>query len=723
MHLKSLLKGLLIAVVLLVYTGFFSKIQASQDITSTWGTSINIPIQLASSALFSVNNKLILSGGANSLDFSNVWESVSNQGVLGSWGSTIFLSQTRYWAGYASKNSNLYLLGGASLNDSSTYLSSVLMGTVNLGGNLTGWTLQNPLPNNLGLGAAAISGNRIFFSGGFNSSTVSKKVYSVPINPDGSLGTWIEAGEMPEARYGHGMIEHNGYLIILGGSDNGSIFNTVYKASINTDGTISSWLPLPSLPEPLYRASFVKTGGQILAVGGYNDGSGSKDTVYYTTLHDDGAIDAWQLSSNHLPNTVHAAAATIAGGYLYLAGGFRTQTNEYLDSVYVTKLNISNDISLNVPLLKQTDPLWKDLEYDSAHLWAAPSAITIGRWGCALTSAVMVFRYHGITKLPDGTDLNPETLNAWLNGQHDSYFRNGLVNWNALAKLSKLSKSQNPGFSFDALQYKRDGTFSAQLLTQDLQSNIPDILEEPGHFIVAKGTLGNSFSINDPFYNKTSLADYSNTAISRRRFIPSHTDLSYITFVVDPSVEISLYDENNNQIGESYIENPISDPLGISNNIVGALKIIEFSEPTDGFYTVKVSSTNPQKYFLQGYLYDKDGEVKMVEQKDVLSQNDFDTFSFSFSKAGNESLDFQQSVTISTLKKDLDALYLLGYIKKEFYKELREKISEIEKNYGKGKSTPNKLKELLKEIKEEKKCDPYAVNVLKGDIVSLLRQF
>ena len=141
---------------------------------------------------------------------------------------------------------------------------------------------------------------------------------------------------------------------------------------------------------------------------------------------------------------------------------------------------------LDVPLLKQTNAAWKSRIYDSANLWS-PRDPSINAWGCALTSAAMVFNYHGLKKLPSGIALTPSTLNDWLKTQKDGYVGNGLVNWLALTRLSKQSVSVNNIFSFDALEFSKLIPGSISGIKIDLSNNITDILEEPGHFIVAKG--------------------------------------------------------------------------------------------------------------------------------------------------------------------------------------------------------------------------------------------
>jgi hypothetical protein len=105
--------------------------------------------------------------------------------------------------------------------------------------------------------------------------------------------------------------------------------------------------------------------------------------------------------------------------------GAVSRITSWFDNIKITAdLKASELITLNVPLFKQTDPRWRELEYDSAKKWS--DAPTIGRWGCAMSSMAMILQYHGISKLPDGKAINPETLNQWLKDQPDGYISGGV---------------------------------------------------------------------------------------------------------------------------------------------------------------------------------------------------------------------------------------------------------------------------------------------------------
>lgn len=698
---------------------------ASNDPTTSWSSVNNLPNKTASAVSTSINGKLYLFGGANSIDFSQVYTSTSSaNGQISNWESVSpFLPQTRYWGAFANKGDTIYIIGGASLNSPGIFVNTVYSSRLQSNGTISPWQSFTPLPNKLGMGAAAVVGNRVYYAGGFNSSGVSKKVYSAPINTDGSLGQWIESGEMPESRQGLSMLSYNGYIIIIGGY-NGSYLSTVYKTTPGSDGKITSWKATTSFPYPVYRTSAVIVGDKIVAAGSalvqICCNALSSQKVFYADIDSEGNVGEWVLSENLLPSPLHAAGIARVGDYLYLIGGYNNWSNQYLDSVYVTKLNL--EIDLNVPLIKQTDAQWGSKIYDTANKWAPAGEQGIFQWGCALTSAVMVFQYHEITKLPDGTLLTPRTLNEWLKSQSDGYVNSGWVNWIALSRLSKIAKSKNPEFSYDGLEYKRISGFDSTSLTNDLKNNIPNILEEPKHFIVAKGTKTSTFKINDPFYERYELSSYSNTALSMGRYIPSHTDLSYMMFVVDDGVKITVRDKNGEVVGEGFSQQPLDEDGGTGKS--GVAKYFYYvPKPADNAYSVILSSDAVRQYTLESFLYDRNGEVNMDSKAGIIG--DFkDSFTISFNNIDSKKSKITPDYSFDSLISDLDLLYSKGLITNlGVYKSMKEHVLQAKKNASTNKKLASSVIgsfQTILETNRKKTVKEEAYQIIKPQVVYLL---
>lgn len=652
----------------LLYTFFFlfllSNKSYATDLTNSWSTTTNI-YQAASLVSFTNNGTLYVLGGSASTGNStkSIISTIPNSnGSISSWTNNALFPTALIFHSVAKKDNHTYILGGREENPGSPldFVNKVFLGNANQS-SLTNWLQQPLLPKKSGVGAAAIVGNRIYYAGGFNSSGYIKDIYMAQINVDGTLGAWTKVGDLPYPMIGFNLLEYKNNLILLGGygyTPASTYFKQVYHATVNpADGSLSAWQTTSPFPEAQYRSHMMRVGDTILSVGGYN-GSNTIDKVYHTTVHNDGTVDGWQLSSNHLPNPVHGGAMALVNSYLYLVGGYNANTGSYLSSVYYTKLNLETDLA--VPLLKQTDPAWSSQLYDSANVWS-PQKTGIDRWGCALTSATMVFNYHKITKLPDNSSLDPGTLNTWLKSQPDGYVYQGWVNWLALTRLSKLAKSKNPAFNYDALEYSRLGYSAGQVKT-DLQNNIPGILEEPGHFVVARGTSGDTFTVNDPFYARTLLTDYGNTALSLGRFVPSHTNLSYILIATQDNVTVTVKDANNNTIGEAVTQEPLQDSLAGSGTNGLPVKTYYVKKPASGNYKIIISSSDVIQYNVKSFLYDVNGNVKTDSLSGIVGGNTQDTYVTSFDNQDVTNSNVKQTYTFDSLIADLDLLYAQGKI-------------------------------------------------------------
>lgn len=656
MKILSKLSAILFSI---LFLSFSSSSTLAEDITNPWTTTTSLPYQLASHVSFGHDGKVyVLDGSAVTGNSHNevISSTVSLNGSLSTWSTTSIFPTALIWHSIARRGDNIHILGGREENSGSAldYVKKTFVGNIN---NLNTWTPTTPLPNNLSQGGAVTVGDWIYFMGGRNSSGIKQEVYYAPLNPDGTIGNWDTSSvSLPNPTFAFGIVSYDNHIVIVGGVT-GSVTNKVYITTVNpADGSISPWTEIASLPGPQNGQNHtVLIGNKIIVVGG-GDNSGPLDKIYYTEINPDGTVQPWEESANHLPLPIAGSAVSYTNGYLYLTGGF---SGGYKSVVYVSKLNLEPDLA--VPLFKQNNPLWGAQTYNFANLWS-PAKTGIDRWGCAMTSAAMVFNYHNITKLPDGQILDPGTLNTWLKIQSDGYIGEGLVNWNALSRLSKVAKSQNPAFSYDALENSRVNGFAETQLKEDLENNIPGILEVPNHFVVGKGTSGGSVLIHDPFYSRVNLSDYGNTFKSLRRFVPSNTDLSSVLLVVPEGITLGVKDESGNIVGEGYLQDPIHDDVGGGVN-PKAFYVYEVQKPELGNYIIKVSSDTTKQYELKQYAYDENGNVKILTSQGILEAGGVDTFNLSYNKGNVASSKVVEAATFTSFLADLDLLYAQGKIK------------------------------------------------------------
>lgn len=715
---------ILTALLLFAYVYFFlsPSLALASDPIGSWTTSSeNLPNSISSHGAVAKEDNILILGGANTDDYSEVFLSgVNNNGSLAGWQSTASLPDTRYWLSIAKKNDRIYALGGARFDGGQSFVNTAYSAELESDGTIANWQTFTALPGARALGRAVVVGNRIYYAGGFNNSGAQDEVYYATINPDGTLGAWSLAGLLPETLFGFGMVEYQNNIIVIGGYNGSILRDKVYKASVNPDGSISAFTQTSTLPAQVYRGAIIRVGSIIISAGGQSN-AGFLNKVYYSEINSDGTVNPWQESSNSLPQAFNGAAVAYANGFLYVTGGFN---GAYLNTVYYSPLNFSDEINLAVPLLKQSNPSWGSQIYDSANIWS-PLSADISNWGCALTSATMIFQYHKITKLPDDSNLDPGTLNSWLKSQPDGYIRNGLVNWLALSRLSRIAKPNNPSFSHDALEYKRKHGENKPQLTLDLQNGIPGILEQPGHFVVAKGKNLDTFNINDPFYNRTSLDDgYSNTFLSLGRFIPSNTDLSYVMLVVNEALNIVLEDSSNNFLGETFTQAPLNndtDP-GTSGE---ALKILYLPQPIGGNYSINLSSPILQNYKIEVYLYGEDGKVKIATFSGIVGPGDTDSYSIEFNKENSNNSSSSENITFDSFIADINSLYSLGEVNfpnRVLLLAQAKVAKKLSENNITKKASINILEAMQKEITKQKGkgISENAFNILNNDIQSLV---
>lgn len=278
-------------------------------------------------------------------------------------------------------------------------------------------------------------------------------------------------------------------------------------------------------------------------------------------------------------------------------------------------------------VFKQDDDLWTNDEYDHAHEWSEHP--TMERFGCAVTSVAMLLRHHGFFVLPDGSILQPGSLNDWLQNQADGYVADGLVNWLAISRLSQLLSDQSQGvlpkLEFSFLQ----GTDEANrrtMLKEELTHG-SQIGTDGDHFFLfdAYDEHTADFSLRDPLFADTLLSQKSKPLESLRVFRPSQTDLSYLLIVAPRSAQLVLADALGRSIDQAHsVEETIrsKDMPEIATEVIGAdWQLFYYRQPTDGVYTFLLSAVDFQALDLdavQLLLYRRSGAVRVERMSDLI---------------------------------------------------------------------------------------------------------
>lgn len=305
------------------------------------------------------------------------------------------------------------------------------------------------------------------------------------------------------------------------------------------------------------------------------------------------------------------------------------------------------------PYLSQLDQRWADHEYDSAQKWAGIDKSNIGRWGCALTSAVMELQYFGV-KMPDGREITPDNLNTWLKSQRDGYVGAGFVNWLAITRLTHQSYLANNSPS--ELEFVKEPGTSIPLL--------PAILGLNGHFVVAHRDDILNWKINDPALESRDTLPKTTKLASINRFIPSQTDLSYLLFVSDPQEKLEIAN------GQEYLEELVDD-TNSSNKITK--KFVYVQKPTDGAYLLKVSNPTGSIQTIDAYMYDQNGTS--VSEQLYLPPKSTAEFVINYSPIPNSTP--QIALNYSSILNDIRSMRTIKTPANGIYQSLFARFSEL----------------------------------------------
>lgn len=612
--------------------------------------------------------------------FLNVLEKYSPE--TDTWSTKASLPDARIAMGFtfSSNNNKFYVAGG--------YNQGFFDNLYEYDPSTNSWTNKAPMPTpRISLGLVETNG-KIYAIGGLladNTCVDIVEEYTPATN------SWTTKTPMPTPRCGVGVVSVNGKIYVIGGHLDISQNHNESSAVEEFDPIANTWDEKSPLSiARSYPAVSVNSLGNIYVIGGNIKDPAEVPVILTDTVEEYNPINnSWSTRTSFPISTFQFGAALGINNKVYVMGG-QTMDAEAVNTVYEGFIPSPPSITLNVPLFKQTDPLWKNQTYDNAQIWS-PQLKTIERWGCVLTSAAMILKFHGINKLPNGSNLNPGTLNSWLKNQKDGYVGTGWVNWLAISRLSKLAKQINGITTFDALEYSRINGENKNKLKEDIEASIPDILEEPGHFVVAKGFNNDTFEINDPFYDRSTLNDgYSNTFLSLNRFTPSNTDLSYIMISVNLGVDIVLKDQNGNNVGESFIQQPLVDDLNPSNTN-SPIQILYLPKPLTGNYQLSISSTNDKQYDLNVFLYDKNGNVNTLTQSGMIGSNISNTFNLTFNREDSNSSRSIKAVTFQTFIDDINEAKNLNLIQAIVANNLIRLAKSAQNNSEKNRKLVAKL--------------------------------
>lgn len=187
-----------------------------------------------------------------------------------------------------------------------------------------------PLPRTLMSHTAVALNGRLYVAGGLSdvysgTGYLNSVYYCASVNPDGTLGAWQTASQMPEfLGLGlHASVAAGGRIYVLGGSNYAGQRARVYYAQVNSDGTLAGWQVANPLPRMLSALAAAVHGNRLYVTGGIERSLGASAGVLSAEILEGGSLGAWR-EETALPGPLFGHRSFSRNGRLFVLGGFNS---------------------------------------------------------------------------------------------------------------------------------------------------------------------------------------------------------------------------------------------------------------------------------------------------------------------------------------------------------------------------------------------------------------
>lgn len=308
------------------------NLEDSKDITE-WIKVGNLPVKLwGSSAIVTKNRVYLLGGNSRLWVVSTIFTAtIADDGTIGEWRESGKLPTTSAYSSIAVIKDRLYLLGG--IDDSDADRSIVYVATINSDGTLGAWREAGILFIGINSSCVVVTNSRVYLLGGINGNAITSTVQSASIDSDGSLGTWVKDNNIPIALCHSSVAVTKDRVYLLGGYSPDGFISTIYTAPINDIGVIGQWREAGNLPSALAATSVIVTRNRVFLIGGYN-ASDVISTIFSAAINTDGTLGVWSESGN-LPNALSHSSAIVVKNKVHLLGG---RSNKIISDIYSTSI-------------------------------------------------------------------------------------------------------------------------------------------------------------------------------------------------------------------------------------------------------------------------------------------------------------------------------------------------------------------------------------------------
>ena len=286
-------------------TSAFTVLMGGDGRLGTWQMAPPMSFERKWTAATSSGNYLYVLGGNNSFltgdNLSSVERAAINiDGTLGIWQPTTPLTIPRSKFAAVATQNFVYVLGG-SYNSifSGVCGNSVERAVITSDGSLGSWQATTPMIMGRCEHAAFIANGYIYVIGGGIPGMYTTSVERAMINADGSLSAWQTASAMTSARGGHTVVATGDYIYAIGGGNppTQSSLKNVERAFVNSDGSLGLWEAMTPMSTRRSEVSSVSIGGYIYVMGGTTGLGTYWNSVERAKINSDGSLSAWEATT------------------------------------------------------------------------------------------------------------------------------------------------------------------------------------------------------------------------------------------------------------------------------------------------------------------------------------------------------------------------------------------------------------------------------------------
>ena len=321
-----------------------AKINPAGQPSSFSTTATTFTTARALSCSVAYNGYLYTIGGSTSDSYSNNITTVRyaaldpNTGQTGTWGTATALPTATGSAGCIAYNGYIYLVGGFTGTGTGSGSNIVRAVPINANGTLGSWStksssgLSSILPR---LFIYSAGGNVYLYALTVDYSGTGYDVMRATITnaTTGTIGSWTGQDSSLPALNARAFAQVGNHLYAMGGTDGTNHMATVYYTTIASDGSVANWQATASLNTAISFSAGVAVNGCIYNVGG-EDNSGALATVQYACPSADGTISTWYNAPNLSTATTDMGIATY-NGYIYGVGGYTNAVTNNTQFAYV----------------------------------------------------------------------------------------------------------------------------------------------------------------------------------------------------------------------------------------------------------------------------------------------------------------------------------------------------------------------------------------------------